>query len=219
MPMATAMPIRDWRNCTGFSAGSHPRHDARVAVATVAVKKAVQSRQPAPDPRHSLPRAPMRQRAAGRQPTARTGGNLLPAYERPGKLFSRLFAPLLQLLFAARVPVLLDCRLRQILMLCADHTEYRSCPIAATRNRTKLDRTFAALANDNAAANGDRATAPIQRGQSRLARTRHDFLLDHRRQLVDELLHDFLKIGTSRHRFPPVNAGRRLASKRDARNA
>src|SRR6185295_15517548 len=89
---------------------------------------------------------------------------------------SSLFA-LLQLLCAPRIAVLLDCRLRQVFVLRTDHAENRSCPIAATRNRTKLDRTFAALANDNTAANGDRATAPIQRGQSRLARTRHDFLL------------------------------------------
>ena len=58
----------------------------------------------------------------------------------------------------------------------------------------------------------DRA-APVERGQSRLARARHDLRLDHRRQLVHELLHDFLKIRTSWHLFPPVIGGAQTSFK------
>jgi hypothetical protein len=69
-----------------------------------------------------------------------------------------------------------------------------------------LNGTFAALANDDAAANADRSTS-VERVQGRFTRTRNDFLLDNRRDSVHELLHDFLKIRTSSHFISPFMAG------------
>src|SRR4029079_5651991 len=49
VPIATPVPIRDWRNRYGFSRASDRPHDARVAVATLAVKKrCIPDRSPIP---------------------------------------------------------------------------------------------------------------------------------------------------------------------------
>ena len=200
MPRATAMPIRGLRKRSGFSGVFPPDPDARVVVATVAVKK----------PGQQCPESPGQARRDDG-----LGGN--PPPNHPA-VYCQLLALLLQLLCPASLAVLLDCRLRQVLVLGADHSENRSRAVAATRNRTELDRTFPPLANDNTAANAYCAPASIQCVQRRFARARYDFRLDDGRQFVHELLNDFLKIRTSSHLISPCMSGRRLASKRDARN-
>ena len=196
MPMATAMPIRRLAKSHRFLGAFRPDPDARVAVATVAVKKPGQQRPAA------------RVTVSAATASERPGGNLPPAHPA----FPADYLPLLlELLCAAGFAVLLDCRLRQILVLRADHSENRSGAVAATRNRTKLNRTFAPLANDDAAANADRSRVRRARS-SRFARARNDFRLDDRRQFVHELLNDFLKIRTSCHLISPCYGGRRLAA-------
>src|SRR5262249_38443605 len=115
------------------------------------------------------------------------------AWRPPTATRAALLLALLQLLGPARFAVLLDLRLGQILVLGADHAEHRRRPVCTTRNGAKLNRPFTALSNDDAAPDADRA-APVERMQRSLTCARNDLRLDHRRQLVDELLHDFLKI-------------------------
>ena len=74
--MATAMPIQGLRNRTGFSGVSRLDPDARVAVATVAVKKPGQRRPVLPQ-KVPLEIRPDRRR---RQSTAGPSGNSPPAY-------------------------------------------------------------------------------------------------------------------------------------------
>jgi hypothetical protein len=119
---------------------------------------------------------------------------------------ARLFALLLGLLGPARLAIFLYRGFGKVFVFGADHSENRSCPIAATRNGTKLNRPFAALANDDTTAKYGARTA-VERAQRRFTRARDNFLFDHRRQLVDELLNDFLKIGPSGHHVPPVCGG------------
>jgi len=80
-----------------------------------------------------------------------------------------LFRLLLELLGAALLAVLLDRGFGQIFVLGADHSENRSRPIATTRNGTKLNRPFAALANDDTTAEYGARTA-VERAQRRFAR-------------------------------------------------
>ena len=65
MPNATAVPIRDWRNRTGFLRVCNAPHDARVAVATVAVTKPAQPRTGA----HAVQNLPPRAAAIRRRPS------------------------------------------------------------------------------------------------------------------------------------------------------
>ena len=99
-------------------------------------------------------------RRAGRQSTAYPSGNWPPAY----------LACFLSFLRAAGFPVLLDRRLRQVLVLRADHSENRSRAVAATRNRAKLNRTFAPFADDDSAA--EYVTGRVHRVRSTPLRAR-----------------------------------------------
>jgi len=117
-----------------------------------------------------------------------------------------LFRLLLELLGAALLAIFLDRGFGEIFVLGADHSENRRGAIATTRNGAKLNGPFAPLANDDTTAKHGARTA-VERAQRRFARARDNFLFDHRRQLVDELRNDFLKIGPSGHHVPPVCGG------------
>ena len=80
-----------------------------------------------------------------------------------------LFGLLLELLGAARVAVFLDRGFGEVFVFGADHSENRSRAIATTRNGTKLNRPFAALANDDTTTKYGARTA-VERAQRRFAR-------------------------------------------------
>src|SRR4051812_647737 len=119
----------------------------------------------------------------------------------------------LHLLRSARLAELLDLAFRQILVLGAHHSEHRGGSVRATRDRTKLNRSLAALAQTTQSTR-TRSTQPEPRGRTpaegihhHVARARHRVLLDQRRQAFYKLLNHVFHLGTSCHSdFPLVAA-------------
>ena len=93
MPNATAMPIRDWRNRTGFLPWCKATHDARVAVATVAVTKPAQPRMGA----HAVENLPPTAAAIRRRPSGQ-----FPAGDPPDGVAAHLAGYLAFFAFFAR---------------------------------------------------------------------------------------------------------------------